>query len=257
MSTPTVKTSRSRGRIRIEPGAKRVRAYLGGEVVADTTRPVLVWEIPYYPAYYFPVEDVRAELLAADGGVAHSPSRGDGRTFAVRAGGKEALGAALRYEDSPIEELRDLIRLQWDAMDAWFEEDEEVFTHPRDPYTRVDILASSRHVRVALDGVTIAESTSPRLLFETGLPPRYYLPKTQVRMDLLTPTDTVTHCPYKGQAAYWSVRAGDAVHEDLAWSYRAPLPESQKIAGLIAFYNEKVDLYVDGVLQERPSTKFS
>jgi uncharacterized protein (DUF427 family) len=132
-----------------------------------------------------------------------------------------------------------------------------VFTHPRDPYTRLDILSSSRHVRVEVDGVTIAESTSPKLLFETGLPPRYYLPKTHVRLDLLTPTDTVTHCPYKGQAGYWSVRAGDSVHQDLAWSYRAPLPESQKIAGLIAFYNEKVDLYVDGVRQERPTTKFS
>ena len=257
MSTTKAKTSRARGRIRIEPGAKRVRAYLGGEVVADTTRPVLVWEIPYYPAYYFPAEDVRTDLLEADGGVAHSPSRGDGRTFVVRAGGKEALGAAMRYEDSPIQELRDLIRLQWDAMDAWFEEDEEVFTHPRDPYTRLDILPSSRHVRVEVDGVTIAESASPRLLFETGLPPRYYLPKTHVRLDLLTPTDTVTHCPYKGQAGYWSVQAGDTIHKDLAWSYRAPLPESQKVAGLIAFYNEKVDLYVDGVLQERPSTKFS
>ncbi len=257
MSAITAKTSETRERIRIEPGAKRIRAYLGGEAVVDTTRPMLVWEIPYYPAYYFPVEDVRMDLLEADGGVAHSPSRGDGRTFAIRAGGKEALGGALRYEDSPIEELRDLIRLEWDAMDAWFEEDEEVFTHPRDPYTRVDILPSSRHVRVEVDGVTVAESASPRLLFETGLPPRYYLPKPHVRLDLLTPTDTVTHCPYKGQAGYWSVRAGDAVHEDLAWSYRAPLPESQKIAGLIAFYNEKVDLYVDGVRQERPSTKFS
>ena len=142
-------------------------------------------------------------------------------------------------------------------MDAWFEEDEEVFTHPRDPYTRVDILSSTRHVRVEVDGVTIAESASPSLLFETGLPPRYYLPKTHVRLDLLTPTETVTHCPYKGQAGYWSVRAGDTVHENLAWSYRAPLPESQKVAGLIAFYNEKVELYRDGVLQERPSTKFS
>jgi uncharacterized protein (DUF427 family) len=243
--------------MRIEPGAKRIRAYLGGEVVADTTRPMLVWEGPHYPAYYFPVADVRTDLLEAEGGVAHSPSRGDGRSFTVRAGSKEALDAALRYEDSPIEELRDLIRLQWEAMDAWFEEDEEVFTHPRDPYTRVDILPSSRHVRVEVEGATIAESASPRLLFETGLPPRYYLPKTHVRLDLLTPTGTVTHCPYKGQANYWSVRAGGSVHEDLAWSYPAPLPESQKIAGLIAFYNEKVDIYVDGVRQERPSTKFS
>jgi uncharacterized protein (DUF427 family) len=256
MSTsPTAR--KTRGRIRIEQGAKRVRAYLGGELVADTTRPVLVWEIPYYPAYYFPVIDVRDELLEADGGVAHSPSRGDGRTFTVRAGGKVAPAAALRYEDSPIEELRNLVRLQWDAMDVWFEEDEEVFTHPRDPYTRVDILASSRHVRVEVDGVTIAESASPRLLFETGLPVRYYLPKTHVRMDLLTHTDTESHCPYKGQAEWWSLLAGETAHPDLAWSYRTPLPESQKIAGLIAFYNERVDIYVDGVLQTRPSTRFS
>jgi uncharacterized protein (DUF427 family) len=247
----------ARGRVRVEAGQKRVRAYLGGELVADTTAPLLVWEKPYYPAYYFPIADVRTELLEPDGGVAHSPSRGDGSTFTVRAGGKEAPAAALRYETSPFEELRDAVRLEWSAMDAWFEEDEEVFTHPRDPYTRLDILPSSRNVRVEVDGVTIAETSKPTLLFETGLPVRYYLPKTHVRMELLTPTNTETHCPYKGQAEYWSVRGGDTIHEDLAWSYRAPLPESQRIAGLISFYNEKVDLYVDGVLQERPRTKFA
>jgi uncharacterized protein (DUF427 family) len=155
--------------------------------------------------------------------------------------------------DSPIEELRDLVRFEWDAMDAWFEEDEEVFTHPRDPHTRVDILPSSRQVRVEVDGVTVAESANSRMLFETGLPVRYYLPKTHVRMDLLTPTDTVSHCPYKGQAEYWSM----AGHTDIAWSYPTPLPESERIAGLVGFYNEKLDIYVDGVLQERPRTKFS
>ena len=247
----------TRGRVRVEPGAKRVRAYLGGVLVADTIHPALVWEKPYYPTYYFPISDVRMERLEPDGDVTRSPSRGEGRTFTVRAGGKEARGAAVRYEDSPMEELRGLIRLEWDAMDAWFEEDEEVFTHPRDPYTRVDVLASSRHVRIEVDGVTIAESTSPRLLVETGLPVRYYLPKTDVRMDLLTATDTVSHCPYKGQAEWWSVRAGDTVHADLAWSYRTPLAESQKIAGLIAFYDEKVDVYVADVHQTRPSTIFS
>src|SRR5436190_7476890 len=213
MSTSAAGRSNARGRVRVEPGEKRVRAYLGGEVVADTTRPVLVWEVPYYPAYYFPPADVRSELLEADGGVVHSPSRGDGRTFTVRAGGKEAPRAALGYEDSPIEELRDLIRLDWNSMDAWFEEDEEVFTHPRDPYTRVEILPSSRHVRVEVDGTTVAESTSPRLLFETGLPVRYYLPRTHVRLDLLAPTGSESHCPYKGRAEWWSVRAGDRVHE--------------------------------------------
>jgi uncharacterized protein (DUF427 family) len=246
-----------RGRIRLEPGTKRVRAFLGGAVVADTVRPVLVWEVPYYPAYYIPLADVHAELEPS-GETVRSPSRGDGRVFTVRAGGRVATGAALRYLDSPIEELRDLVRLDWHAMDAWFEEDEEVFTHPRDPYTRVDILASSRHVRVDVDGVTVAESGSPRLLFETGLPVRWYLPKPHVRLDLLVPSDTVTHCPYKGRAEHWSVRTPDgAAHPDLAWSYRAPLPESQKVAGLIAFYDEKVDIHVDGVRQQRPVTKFS
>ena len=146
---------------------------------------------------------------------------------------------------------------EWDAMEAWFEEDEQVYTHPRDPYTRVDILASSRRVRVLLDGLVLADSTSPRLLFETGLPTRYYLPRTHVRMDLLERSPTVTHCPYKGRAETWSVRVGETLHEDLAWSYPAPLPESQKVAGLIAFYDEKLDIEVDGVLQERPRTKFA
>ena len=258
MSTPAAHTSPHRGRVRIERGAKRVRAYLGGQVVADTTRPVFVWEVPYYPAYYIPQADVRAELLEADGNVVvHSPSRGDGRRLTVRAGDREAPGAALRYEDSPIADLRDLIRLDWDAMDAWFEEDEQVFTHPRDPYTRVDILASSRHVRIEVEGRALAESPSPRVLFETGLPVRFYLPRPHVRMDLLAPSHTVSHCPYKGRAEWFSVRVGQTVREDLAWSYPAPLPESQKVAGLIAFLDEKVDVHVDGVRRERPTTKWS
>jgi len=249
LSSPETTPKSTRGRVRVEQGAKRIRAYLGGELVADTTRPLLVWEKPYYPTYYFPGTDVRTDLLAADGEVSHSPSRGDGHAYTVRAGGKAARAAALRYEQSPFEELRDTIRLDWQAMDAWFEEDEEVFTHARDPYTRVDILPSSRHVRVEVDGMTIAETTKPTLLFETGLPTRYYLPKTHVRMDLLTPTQTATHCPYKGQAAYWSLRIGDDLVPDLAWSYPTPLPESQKIAGLICFYPDKLDLYVDGIKQ--------
>src|SRR4029077_420245 len=132
------------------------------------------------------------------------------------------------------------------------EEDEPVYTHPRDPYSRVDILASSRHVRVEVDGVTVAESRQPRILFETGLPPRYYIPLTDVRMDLLRPSEAVSHCPYKGTATYAWVNAGRGVHDDLVWMYRSPLPESQKAAGLACFYDEKVDVYLDGERQERP-----
>jgi len=247
----------ARGRVRVERGAKRVRAYLGGVLVADTISPLLVWEAPYYPTYYFPAGDVRAELVAQDGAPVHSPSRGDARVFAIDAGGRRVPDAALRYEQSPIELLRDAVRIDWDAMDAWFEEDEEVYTHPRDPYTRVDILASSRHVRVSLEGVALADSHSPRLLFETGLPARFYLPRTHVRMDLLELSQTVTHCPYKGRAQTWSVRLDGSLREDLAWSYPTPLPESQKIAGLICFYNEKLDIDLDGERQTRPSSKFA
>ncbi|RFU43488.1 DUF427 domain-containing protein [Actinomadura logoneensis] len=240
-----------RTRVRVEHGDKRVRAYLDGHVVADTLRPVLVWEGTHFLAYYIPVEDVRAELVESGPG-RRSPSRGEATSYTVRVGGTEAKDAAIRYLDSPVEELRGLVRLDWDAMDAWFEEDQEVFVHPRSPYHRVEILPSSRHVRVEVDGVTVAESGSPRMLFETGLPVRYYLPKTHVRMDLLEHTDTATGCPYKGTAEYWSVRTGDTVHRDIVWSYPTPLPESRDIAGLVSFYNEKVDIYVDGVLQARP-----
>jgi uncharacterized protein (DUF427 family) len=121
----------------------------------------------------------------------------------------------------------------------------------------VDILASSRHVRIEVDGITVAESRQPRILFETSLPPRYYIPLTDVRLDMLRPSATVTHCPYKGSASYWSVDTGQGVHNDIVWIYRTPLPESQKIAGLACFYDEKVDVYLDGELQGRPKTPFS
>ena len=244
----------TRGRVKLEQGHKRVRTYLGGVLVADTITPTLVWEVPYYPTYYFPRADVRVDLVET-GEVEHSPSRGDATVHLVRAGGKEAK--AFVRADSPIEELRDLVKFDFAAMDSWFEEDEEIYTHPRDPHTRVDILASSRHVQVEIDGVTVAETTNARLLFETGLPTRYYLPKTAVRQDLLEPSETRSHCPYKGTASYYSVRVNDTLHEDVVWYYNTPLPESQKVTGLVAFYDEKVDTFVDGVRQPRPKTKFA
>jgi uncharacterized protein (DUF427 family) len=242
--------------VRIEQSPKRVRVCLNGELVADTTTAFLVWEHPYYPTYYLPARDVRASLIAT-GETESAPGRGDGEVLHVKVATATAERAARRYPDSPAEPLRDLVRFDWNAMSEWFEEDEPVYTHPRDPYKRVDILASSRHVRVEVDGVTVADSGQPRILFETGLPPRYYLPLTDVRMDLLRPSDTVTHCPYKGAANYWSVDAGRGEHEDLVWIYRAPLPESQKVAGLACFYNERADIYLDGELQARPTSPFS
>src|SRR5438309_1680870 len=161
--------STQRGRVRVEQGQKRVRIYLGGDLVADTFRPLLVWEGPY-PTYYVPEGDVKAELIAT-GATHHSTSRGEAEVYDVKVARATAAGAANRYLDSPIEQLRTAVRFDWNAMDEWLEEDEPVYTHARDPYTRVDILGSSRQVRVEVDGVTVAESHQPRVLFETGLPP--------------------------------------------------------------------------------------
>ena len=243
-----------RGRVRVESSEKRVRAYLGGRLVADSTHPVLVWEKPSYPTYFFPLDDILAGLNPT-GEVRRSPSRGYGTVYDVQVTGATAPGAAIRYLDSPIEQLRDLVRLEWDAMSEWFEEDEIVYTHPRDPYTRVDILPSSRHVRGEIDGVIVADSRQPRLLFETGLPTRYYLPMTDVRMDLLRPSSSQSYCPYKGTATYLTLETPGSMKLDVAWIYRTPLPESQKIAGLVSFYNERVDIFVDGILMVRPRGK--
>lgn len=243
-------------RVRIEPTQKRVRAFLGGTAVADSTRVRLVWEKPYYPTYYFPVDDVRMDLLAANGETVRSPSRGDGHLHDVKVDGHEAIGAARTHPDSPVEELRSLVTFDWQAMSSWFEEDEQVYVHARDPYSRVDIVPSRRRVRVEVDGVTVADSTAARFLFETGLPARYYLPKTDVRMEYLTPTDLETECPYKGTARYYSVDVGHGTHENLVWWYPFPTLESAAIAGLVCFYNEKVDLFLDEEPVERPTTHF-
>jgi uncharacterized protein (DUF427 family) len=250
-------TSHERGRVRVEDGPKRVRVLFGGELIADTTHVKLVWEKPYYPTYYLPAQDVRTDVLVPTGETDHSPSRGDAAIHDVKVGDRRAGGAALRYDEPRIPELADTIRLEWAAMDAWFEEDEQVHVHPRDPYKRVDILQSSRHVRVEIDGVTVADSHQPRMLFETSLPTRYYLPKTDVRLDLMTPTDHRTRCPYKGTAEYYDVKVGDKTYDNYVWWYRHPTMESAAIAGYVCFYNERVDIFVDGELQQRPKAPFS
>jgi uncharacterized protein (DUF427 family) len=249
--TGTTERESTKRQTRIEHSAKRVRAYLGGEAVVDSTTPALVWEVPYFPTYYFPVADVRARLVPT-GRTEETKGLGEAEIFDVESGGVTAAGAARRHPASADGRLHDLVRIDWNAMDDWLEEDEPVYVHARSPYTRIDILASSRHVEVVVDGVTVADSHQPRILFETGLVPRYYLPLSDVRRDLLRPSDTTTACPYKGTASYWSVQAGGRSHKDVVWIYRTPLPESQKIAGLACFYNERVELYVDGVRQERP-----
>lgn len=213
----------------VEPSPRRVRAFKDGRCVFDTVRALYVWEWPKYPQYYVPLDDVDAAAL-------------------------EGLRHRVHHDGA----LAGTVRFSWDALDTWFEEDEEIFVHPRNPYARVDAVRSTRTVRVELDGVLLAESAASVMVFETGLPTRYYLDRTAVDFTHLVHTDTETACPYKGRTSdYWSVRTAGEVHADLAWSYNFPTRALTPIAGLIAFYNEKVDITLDGTLLERPQTPFS
>jgi uncharacterized protein (DUF427 family) len=240
----------------VEPVPRRIRAFLAHELVLDTTRAVYVWEWPNYPQYYVPLVDVDADRLVAENTTRHSP-RGVVEVHGLRAGQVHRPHAALVLRDSSVEHLGGTVRFDWDALDAWFEEDEEVFVHPRNPYVRVDAQRSTRTVRVELEGVVLGESSSTVMVFETGLPTRYYLNRTEIDFDHLIPTDTVTRCPYKGTTGgYWSVRTGERVHPDLAWSYDFPTRQLLPITGLIAFYNERVDIAVDGRRLDRPKTHF-
>jgi uncharacterized protein (DUF427 family) len=187
---------------------------------------LLVWERPYYPTYFFPRADVDASVIESERSYTSADTGLDGH-----------------------------VALRWRDFDHWFEEDEEVFVHARDPYKRIDILRSSRHVVVRLDGTVVADSEQPTLLFETGLRRRHYLPLTDVRMDLLVPSPTRTQCPYKGEAHYWSIRIGETVHPDLGWTYPTAVREAAAIAGLVCFYDEKLDITVDGVVQDEPTRR--
>jgi uncharacterized protein (DUF427 family) len=240
-----------------EPVPRRIRATLGGVTVIDTTSALYVWEWPHYPQYYIPLADISADALIDEGRAQHL-SRGTVALHGLRVGEIERPHCVRAFTESTLDALTGRARVDWDALDAWYEEDEEVFVHPRDPYTRVDALRSTRRVRIELEGLTLAESSSPVLVFETGLPTRYYLNRTEVDFAHLVPSGTVTACPYKGlTSGYWSVRTGTDVHPDLVWSYDFPTRQLEPIAGLIAFYNEKVDISLDGTPLERPLTHFS
>ena len=242
-----------------EPAPRRVRATLGGELIFDSTRARYVWEWAYYPQYYIPVEDIDERFLVDE----HHKQRlrqGTACRHGLRAGGVDRPSAVRIFGEEAIGGVTGTARFDWDALDAWYEEDEQVFVHPRNPYVRVDALRSHRHVRVSLEGITLAESSTPVLVFETGLPTRYYFDRTDVDFGHLVPTGTQTACPYKGATSvYWSVRTGDEVrddHQDLAWAYDFPTRQLLPIAGLVAFYNEKTDIDVDGMRLPRARTHF-
>jgi len=245
----------------LEDSARQVRAVFGSVTIAQSRRVKLLHETKHMPIYYFPAEDVRMELLRPSGRERDFPRKGPATYYDVTVGETTSANAAWVHDapTSPVaEELRGMVAFYWKKMDHWFEEDDEVYVHPRDPYHRVDVLNSSRHVQVIVQGEVVAESRRPRLLFETRLPTRFYLPWQDVRADLLVPSTTSSQCPYKGVAEYYSVRLGNTLIKDLAWVYRYPIPECPKIENLVCFYHEQVDaIVVDGVEQPRPVTAWS
>jgi uncharacterized protein (DUF427 family) len=247
-------------RISFEPSPRRVRANFAGETVVDSRRVMVMLESRHIPVYYFPKADVRMDLLGETDHHTHCPFKGDAAYWSLRVGERVAENAVWGYPQ-PIAGAPDFsnyVAFYWDKMDHWYEEDEEVFVHARDPYKRIDAIWSNRHVRVVLGGETVAESQRPCLLFETGFPTRYYLKPEDVRADLLQPSDKVTACPYKGEAHYNSARVGDALHENIVWYYPEPIPECAKIKDLLCFFNEHVDeIIVDGEVVPKVKTPWS
>lgn len=265
------------GTLRHEPTAKRIRASLGDATVVDSTRAILLWEPRrIVPSYAVPAEDIRAELVPGSAAGAMDADTGselpdvtelrvldpsvpfvqhtaDGEILDVHVADRNLAGAGFRLTDA---DLAGYVVLDFKAFDAWYEEDELNVAHPRDPFHRIDTVPSSRHVRLELDGTVIAESSRPTVLFETMLPARFYLPREDVTAELV-PSDTRTFCAYKGQAAYWSVDTTRGTHADLAWTYERPLHDASDVRGLVAFFNERLDVVLDGVRLDRPVTPWS
>jgi uncharacterized protein (DUF427 family) len=247
-------------RITFERSPRRVRVKFNGAIIADSTDAHLLFETRHLPVYYFPPAHVRMDLLTATTHHTHCPYKGDASYWTVKVGDKAAENAVWSYREpfAEVAAIKDFVAFYWNLMEGWYEEDDEIFVHPRDPYKRVDVVNSSRPVRVVLGGETIADTKRARFLFETRLPTRYYIPRDDVRMDLLVPSAKLTQCPYKGKASYYSAKIGDRVFEDIVWTYPDPIPECPKIKDYLCFFNEQVDdIFVDGIAQPRPVTPWS
>lgn len=250
---------RTRGLLYFEDYLPRIRARLAGETVVDSRRVKLLHESGVLPVYYFAEADVRMDLLERTERTSECPWKGRAVYWTVRAGDRVAEDAAWSYPD-PIAgapPLAGFIAFYWNALDEWLEEDEPAFGHARDPYHRIDVRDTSRHIRVSVAGELVAETRRARVLFESGLPPRWYIPIEDVRREALVPSERRTTCAYKGHASYWSIRAGGSVEKDVVWYYPDPRHDALRVANYLCFFNERVDIELDGELQERPRTGWS
>ena len=241
------------------PVPQRIRAVVGDETLVDSREAKLLHESGHLPVYYFPRHEVRFDLLEPSETRTYCPHKGEASYWTVVTGEQRIEDAAWTYRE-PLESaafLAEHIALYWNRVDAWLAEDELLLGHPHDPFHRIDVHPTSRHVRVLLDGEVLADSVRAVGLFETALPPRWYLPAEDVRTELLEPSATTTRCAYKGLASYWSARVRGRLVEDLVWSYPEPQHEAEQVRGLLCFFNERVDLELDGELVERPRTQWS
>lgn len=261
--------------LRVHPNHKWIKAFLDDAVVVDTTRAQVVWEPRrVVPSYAVPVDDIDGELVPYDGpigtekparmgsggppvltpGTPFSVHTSAGTPFTIRTASGDLAGAAFTPADP---DLDGYVILEWDAFTQWHEEDVQVIGHPHDPFDRIDCLQSTRHVVVSLNDDVLADTTHPTMLFETPLPVRYYIPRKDVRMDLVEPSRTSTVCAYKGIASYWSGKAGQRLVPDIAWTYEQPLHDAQPVQDMISFFTERVDLVVDDEPIPRPLTPWS
>ena len=250
---------RKRGVIYFEYSPRRIRARFGGETIVDSRHAKLLHEQAHLPIYYFPQEEVRMDLLEPTDHSTRCPFKGEASYWSVRAGGRVAENAAWGYPD-PLDDappLAGYVAFYWNKMDEWLEEDEPAIVHARDPYHRVDVLDTSRHVRVSVSGEVVADTTRAKVIFETGLPPRWYIPHEDVDSDVLVESEHTTGCAYKGFASYKSARVGGELEDDVAWFYPEPRGDAMRVRDYVCFFNERVDLYVDGELQERPASPWS
>lgn len=247
------------GAVALEPARRRVRVMAAGEWVADSDRAVLLFEHGFTPRWYLPIDDVRVDLLAVSGRTSDTLGRGVARWYDLTVGEHHVVDAAWDHPAPPPDctDLAGMISFEWNLMDAWFEEDQEAFVHPRDPYTRVDVLPTSRRVTIEVAGTLIAETRRALMLIETTAPTRFYVPRLDVVEGVLLASDSFTMCPYKGRARYWHVRAGGTIHHDLLWEYPEPLHAVHQIVGHVCAFNEHADITVDGVRLDRPQTKWT
>ena len=239
--------------VQMEPTHRWIRVKYDGQMIADSKSVMMLREAGSLPVYFFPKTDIRSEMLQ------QSSETSSTIFYDVQGASRSSQRAAYAYKaQAGVKgDLTNYVAFRWHEMDQWFEEEEEVFVHPRDPYKRIDAIPSSRHVQVRINGAIVADTHRPTLLFETRLPTRYYLPAEDVDMSYLSATATSSRCPYKGIASYWSATVADVTLTDVVWAYPDPIAECPKIKDLMCFFNEKVDIFVDGELQERPQTPWS